>query len=121
MRNQLAIDAEIKRLVSTGKWTRVVCLCTDSRLSIQAAKWAASLLNVNPRYVLDPISLVSYIRGPNWNDPGAEYAHYEDVIKYIGAELYEEFASYRDVPMDEAERRFKLLQQCIGLKPMNRA
>ncbi len=119
MRNQLAIDAEIKRLLSTGRWTRVVCLCTDSRLLIQAAKWAASLLSVNPRYVLDPSAIVSYIRGPNWNDPDVGCAYYECEIKYIGAELHEEFASYRDIPMDEAARRFRVLQQAIGLKPMN--
>lgn len=121
MRNQLAIDAEIKRLVSTGKWTRVVCLCTDSRLLIQAAKWAASLLSVNPRYVLDPSVLVRYIRGPNWNDPDVEYAHYEYEIKYIGAELYEEFASYRNIPPIAAESRFRVLQQEIGLKPKEHA
>ena len=121
MRNQLAIDAEIKRLVSTGKWTRVVCLCTDSPLLLQAAQWAASLLKVNPRYVLNPRAIVCYICSPNWNNPDVELAHYEDQIKCIGAELHTEFSSYRNVSMDEAERRFKLLQQWIGLKPRNYA
>ena len=121
MCNQFAIDAEIKRLVSTGKWTRVVCLCTDSPLLLQAAQWAASLLKVNPRYVLNPSALVFYIWSPNWNNPDVEFAHYEDQIKCIGAELHTEFASYRNVPMGEAERRFKLLQQWIGLKPRNYA
>ena len=116
MCNQFAIEAEIKRLVATGKWTRVVCLCADSPLLLQAARWAASLLKVNPRYVLDPNALVFYLRSPNWNDPDVEYAHYESQIKSIGAELHTEFASYRNVPMDEAERRFKLLQRWIGLK-----
>lgn len=117
MCNQFAIDAEIKRLVETGKWTRVVCV--DSPLLIQAAQWAAALLKVNPRYVLEPYALVCYIRSPNWNSPDVELAHYEDQIKFIGAELHTEFASYRNVPMDEAERRFKLLQKWIGLKPKN--
>ena len=116
MCNQFVIDAEIKRLVETGKWTRVVCLCADSPLLLQAAQWAASLLKVNPRYVLNPSALVCYIWSPNWNNPDVELAHYEDHIKQIGEELHTEFASYRNVPMDEAERRFKLLQQWIGLK-----
>lgn len=117
MCNQFAIDAEIKRLVETGKWTRVVCLCADSPLLLQAAQWAASLLKVNPRYVLNPSALVCYLWSPNWNNPDVECAHYESQIKSIGAELHTEFASYRNVPMDEAERRFRVLQQWIGLKP----
>ena len=121
MRNQLAIEAEIKRTAETGKWTRVVCLCADSPLLLQAAKWAADLLNVNPRYVLEPNALVSYVRSPNWNDPDVECAHYEETVKCYGNELRTEFASYRNVPIDEAERRFELLQQWIGLKPRNYA
>ena len=116
VRYQFAIDAEIKRLVETGKWTRVACLCADSPLLLQAAQWAADLLKVNPRYVLEPNTLVCYIWSPNWNNPDVELAHYEDQIKCIGAELHTEFSSDRNVPMDEAVRRFKLLQQWIGLK-----
>lgn len=115
MCNQFAIDDEIQRLVATGKWTRVACLCADSPLLLQAAQWAADLLEVNPRYVIDPNALVCYIRSPNWNNPDVEFAHYEYQIKLIGSELHKEFASYRKVPMDEAERQFKLLQQRIGL------
>lgn len=116
MCNWNAITDETARLKRKG-WKHVYSLCDDLPLQIQAAKWAQSLLSVNPRYVLNPAALVAYVRGKNWNDPGAEYAHYEDYVKAIGPELWHEFASLRSVPCDVAADRVEWLLRQIGLEP----
>lgn len=113
--NHRSVVAAQTKLTDSDKWTRVVWICSDIRLHIQAAKWAASLIGVNPRYVLEPDALVNYIRGPNWNDPEPEMAHYEGQIRSTGEELWHEFSSYRGVSVDEAERRFRLLMAEIGI------
>lgn len=96
-------------------WTRVVHLDADDGLAVQFAHWASSLLGVNPRYVLEPSALIGYVRGPNWNEPDVEYAHYEQRVKGYGDELWHEFASYRSIPDDEAVRRYTALLEKTGL------
>lgn len=113
--NHWSIISMQTKLVTSGKWTRTVPLCADIPLRLQAARWAASLIGVNPRYVLAPDALVHYVRGPNWNDPEVGCAHYEERVKSIGQELWHEFSSYRGCTVDEAERRFRLLMSDIGM------
>lgn len=115
--NHWSIVSAQTKLVDSGKWTRVEQLCADVPLRLQAARWAASLIGVNPRYVLEPDAIVGYVRGPNWNDPEPEMAHYEGQIRSVGEELWHEFSSYRGVSVDEAERRFRLLMEEIGMLP----
>lgn len=115
--NLFAINEESERLMKTGKWSRIVQICADLPLQVQFAKWASSLLSVNQRYVLDPVAFNNYIRGCNWNHPCPDYAHYEDRVKAVGAELWHEFSAYRCVPFDEAIRRMGLLLSAVGLKP----
>ena len=115
--NHRSIVSAQTKLIDSGKWTRVEQLCTDVPLRLQAARWAASLISVNPRYVLDPKALVWYVRGPNWNDPAVACAHYEERIRSIGERLWHEFSSYRGCTIDEAERRFRLLMEEIGMLP----
>lgn len=112
--NLHAIGKETERLMT--KWTRVVQICADLPLQVQFAKWAASLLGVNPRYVLEPTAFIGYIRGCNWNHPCPDYAHYEERVKLIGKELWHEFSTYREVPFNEAFRRMDLLLGSVGLK-----
>lgn len=97
-------------------WTRVVHLDADDYLAKQFAHWSSSLLGVNPRYVLNPAVLISYVRGPNWNEPDVKYAHYEQRIKGYGEALWHEFASYRSLPDDEAVRRMTALLEKTGLR-----
>lgn len=116
--NLNTVNAECTRLLSTGKWTRIEPLCALIPLRLQLAKWASKLLPVNRRYVLDPGSLIAYIRGDNWNASDPSYAHYEMTIKAFGDELWHEFSSYRGVSVDEAVRRFTWLLNAVGLKPV---
>lgn len=105
---------EANRLRSRG-WTQVIPVDADNPLILQAAQWAASLLRVNPRYVLEPSALWYYLKGPNWNDPGVDYAHYEEYVKAIGTDLWQEFSGYRGVPLEEAVRRMAWLLLQIGI------
>lgn len=116
--NLFAIEAEVRRLTEEKGWTRVEQVCADLPLQTQFAQWTTTLLSVNPRYVLCPDSLVHYVRGPNWNEPHPDYAHYEERIKAIGNELWHEFSSYRGASADEAVRRFTWLLYAVGLKPV---
>lgn len=115
--NLCAVEAEVRRLTEKKGWTRVEQVCADIPLQVQFAQWATTLLGVNPRYVLCPDSLVRYVRGPNWSDPGIDYAHYEEYVKAIGNELWHEFSSYRGTSVEEAARRFTRLLDAVGLKP----
>lgn len=108
-------EAEVRRLLNTRKWTKVAWVEAVLPLYLQAAQWAASLLRVNPRYVLEPSALWYYLKGPNWNDPGVDYAHYEEYVKAIGTDLWMEFYGYRGVPLEEAVRRMSWLLRQIGI------
>lgn len=108
-------EAEVQRLLGTRKWTKVAWVEAGIPLYLQAAQWAASLIRVNPRYVLEPSALWYYIKGPNWNDPEVACAHYETQIQAIGFELWQEFSGYRGVPLEEAVRRMAWLLRQIGI------
>lgn len=108
-------EAEVRRLLNTRKWTKVAWIEDGIPLYLQAAKWVASLLKVNPRYVLEPSALWYYIKGPNWNDPRVDCAHYEEYVKAIGTDLCREFSGYRSVPLEDAVRRMTWLLRQIGI------
>ena len=41
-------------------------------------------------YVTDPERLLPYLRGPNWDASGVEYAHYRQTVSFYGKELLEQ-------------------------------
>ena len=88
---------------------------SDSPLMRQYKEWAKSLLKVNPRYVVDPGSIVWYIKGPNWNDPDPEYAHYRFMISLYGDELLKKFEHIRSLPDKEAEAEYAELMKMAGI------
>ena len=88
-----------------------------SKLMAQYKKWARQLLKVNPDYVTEPYRIVGYIKGPNWDDPEPEYAHYRDFIRAYGPELLEEFEAIRALPRNEARERYRKLFSESGIKP----
>lgn len=82
----------------------------DSPLLRQFKRWAAPLLRCNPGYVTDPGRLRDYIRGPNWDAAGPEYAHYRTFIELYGDELLGLFERLRADPVGLDEYR-SLLEQ----------
>jgi len=87
----------------------------QSELMNQFRKWAKSLMKVNPGYVKDPGRLIPYIKGPNWNDLGIEYAHYREVVSFYGDELLEAFEELRSLPPGEAEAKYSELLDMSGV------
>ncbi len=87
----------------------------DSPLLKQYKRWAKYLLKVNPRYVIDPNSIVWYIKGPNWSDPDVEYAHYRFHISLYGDELLKEFERIRALPDKEAVVEYSKLKDMAGI------
>ena len=79
---------------------------SDSPLMRQYKEWAKDLLKVNPTYVVDHGDIVWYIKGPNWNDPDVEYAHYRSMIRLYGDELLKKFEHIRSLPVEEAEAEY---------------
>lgn len=72
----------------------------NKNLLNQFKRWAKSLLRVNSDYVKDVKRLRDYIRGPNWDAPDVEYAHYREYIGNYGEELlrfFEELRGDKDV------------------------
>lgn len=68
----------------------------DKKLLNQFKRWAKSLLRVNPDYVKIGKRLRDYIRGPNWDAPDVEYAHYREYIEIYGEELLKFFEDFRN-------------------------
>lgn len=85
------------------------------KLLRQFKKWAKSLLKVNPDYVRDPRMLLPYIKGPNWDHPDVEYAHYRDTVAMYGKELAEEFERLRGIPDEDAVKEYMALLNDSGL------
>ena len=85
------------------------------KLLKQFKKWAKSLMKVNPDYVTDPERLLPYLRGPNWDAPDVEYAHYRDTVSSYGQELLEEFERLREMPHEDAVKEYQALLNDIGL------
>ena len=88
---------------------------SDSPLMRQYKQWAKSLLKVNPRYVTNPGDIVWYIKGPNWNDPEVDYAHYRFTVSLYGDELLEEFERIRALPIEEAKAAYQRLRDAAGI------
>lgn len=80
----------------------------------QFRRWARALLKVNPEYVTEPLAIVSYLRGPNWDDPDPEYAHYRYTVECYGKELLEEFEAIRLLPLAEGAERYRALLTGCG-------
>jgi len=76
-------------------------------LESQFANWAKSLLKVNPTYVNEPSSLIGYIKGPNWDNSGIEYAHYRSYIAHIGNELLAFFEELRTADEATATAKYR--------------
>ncbi len=87
------------------------------KLMAQYKKWAKHLMKVNPGYVTEPDRIVGYIKGPNWDDPEPEYAHYRYFIRAYGPELLDEFEAIRSLPSDKAKERYQKLLSESGIKP----
>lgn len=85
------------------------------KLLKQFRKWAKSLMKVNPDYVTDPERLLPYLRGPNWDSPDVEYAHYRDAVSSYGKELLEEFERLREMPHEDAVKEYQALLNDSGL------
>ena len=88
----------------------------NSRMLRQFVKWAKRLRKVNPYYVDTPEALVSYIKGPNWDDPDVEYAHYKDAIGAYGEELLREFEAMRSLPNGDAVARYREVAGMAGVE-----
>ncbi len=88
---------------------------SDSPLMQQYKEWAKDLLKVNPRYVVNPSAIVWYIKGPNWNEPGVEYAHYMMSVSLYGDELLEKFEHIRSLPDEEAKAEYAELMKAAGI------
>lgn len=87
----------------------------DSPLLKQYKRWAKYLLRVNPMYVIDPNLIVCYIKGPNWNDPDVEYAHYRFTISLYGDELLKEFERIRSLPYEVGLVEYSKLKDMAGI------
>lgn len=89
----------------------------EEKVKGQFRRWAKSLLKVNPDYVTDPGRLVPYVRGPNWDNPNLDYAHYRDLVKAYGDELLAEFERLRGGTIDEGLARYRGLLARCGFDP----
>lgn len=92
---------------------------SDSPLMKQYKRWARSLLKVNPSYVTCPDNIVWYVKGPNWDEPHWEYAHYKDRISCYGKELLAEFEKMRALPQNEACDVYRAMMKEAGVEETN--
>lgn len=89
----------------------------EEKVKAQFRRWAKDLSKVNPDYVTDPDRLVPYVRGPNWNHPNPDYAHYRDTVKDYGGELLAEFERLRECTIDDGLARYRGLLARCGFDP----
>ena len=66
-------------------------------------------------YVTNPKDIVWYIKGPNWDDPDVEYAHYRLTVSLYGNELLKEFERIRSLPDEEAWSAYVELMKAAGI------
>ena len=64
----------------------------------------------------NPQDLIWYIKGPNWNDPDVDYAHYRMTISLYGKELLDKFERLRSLPEKKAIDEYKALLMIAGIK-----
>lgn len=88
----------------------------DKELLRQFKSWAKGLLKVNPSYVIDPAKLRSYVRGPNWDAPDCEYAHYKTRIRLYGKELLGMFERLRSGWGEGGLEEYRSLLKAAGIK-----
>ena len=88
----------------------------DKNLLKQFKDWAKSLLKVNPGYVKNPHDLRWYVRGPNWDAPDCEYAHYKIRIRMYGDELLGMFERLRAGTGEEGLEEYRSLLKAAGIK-----
>ena len=88
----------------------------NKKLLMQFRKWAFRLMKVNSDYVRDPNRLRDYVKGPNWNDPGCEYAHYRDTVGFYGEELLGMFERLRDGEGEEGLAEYRALLKAAGIE-----
>ena len=92
----------------------------DGPLLVQFKRWAKGLLKVNPRYVTNPRDLVSYIKGPNWDAPDVEYAHYRLQVSLYGDELLGVFERMREAKLGEGLDEYRDLLKQAGIEEVQR-
>ena len=89
---------------------------TEKKLLAQFKKWAKNLLKVNPGYVKNPARLRNYVKGPNWDDPDIEYAHYRDLIVQYGQELLGMFERLRSGSGSKGLAEYRSLLRASGIE-----
>lgn len=82
----------------------------------QFKRWAKSLLKANPDYVRDPERLRGYVKGPNWDHPDPEYAHYRDDVAFYGPELLGMFERLRAGNGEEGLAEYRALLNAAGIE-----
>jgi hypothetical protein len=92
----------------------------ERKVKAQFKRWASTLLKVNSDYVTDPGKLVSYVRGPNWDYPDPNFAHYRNTVKFYGDELLSEFERLRECDIDTGVARYRELLARCGFDPETR-
>jgi len=88
----------------------------DGPLLVQFKRWAKHLLDVNPGYVQEPKRLQGYIQGPNWDEPGVEYAHYRLTVAACGDELLAVFERMRAAKPGEGLDEYRDLLEQAGIE-----
>lgn len=88
----------------------------DGPLLKQFKRWARSLMKVNPEYVKNPTLLQGYVKGPNWDNPDCEYAHYGEFVRGYGQELYGMMMRLRESPMGTGIEEYRSLLKESGIE-----
>jgi len=105
----------LKKAAQYGE--NAVVLPTLPKFVPQYARLAYALLKVNPDYVTDPANFITYIKGPNWDEPDCNFAHYAMTVKLYGEELFDLLSHIRILPYEEAVADMTDLVKAIGIRP----
>ena len=85
-------------------------------LQKQFKAWSKTLMDVNPGYVQNVKLLRSYLKSPNWDDPGFEYAHYREFVAGCYPELLPVFERLRESKGDDGLDEYLGLLRDAGIK-----